>query len=277
MLDRKFAASVCLSGKWSGCLKTLILPVGSLFSSQCLVWALESVKACVTCRTKSSSQYCVPDTILGCSLVHLFVYDDVDLDATLSSREQHAIKSVLLVLCRRPSQVQLRAEPPVQDPDSVSGILKGHADSPHVRAAVDIPLGVVTLTLWRKGLEAVHMVLVAIRALGRGMSVGVYVSLVGLLRLSFGVATTYGLLDSSLDIAECLLGLIEQERHLCGFLERWVGGSWGIFCLGCCYPACATLRLPERVCALIAVFQAVVLSEWYDALLADIPRMCFGK
>jgi hypothetical protein len=27
MLDKKFAAIVCLSGKWSGCLKTLMFPV----------------------------------------------------------------------------------------------------------------------------------------------------------------------------------------------------------------------------------------------------------
>jgi hypothetical protein len=51
------------------------------------------------------------------------------------------------------------------------------------------------------------MVLIAIRALGRGMSVGMYVCL---LRLIFRVATTtYGLLDGSLDIAKCLFGLVE--------------------------------------------------------------------
>lgn len=164
------------------------------------------------------------------SKIYLFIYNDVDLDTPRSSSEKHPIKPILLVLRRRPSQVQLRAEPPVQDPDGVSGILESHTDSPHVRAAVDVPLGIVALTLGRKGLEAVHVVLIAIRALGRGMSVCVYVSLVGLLRLSFGVATTYGLLDSPLDIAKCLLRLIKQETHLYGFFlmlgGRLVSDFW---------------------------------------------------
>jgi hypothetical protein len=44
---------------------------------------------------------------------------------------------------------------------------------------------------------------------------------VGRLRLGVaGVATTYGLLDGSLDIAKGLLGLIKEETHLNGlFLE----------------------------------------------------------
>jgi hypothetical protein len=51
------------------------------------------------------------------------------------------------------------------------------------------------------------------------MGVGVYIAR---LRLSFGVATTHGLLDGSLDIAKCLFGLIEQETHFDGFfLECW--------------------------------------------------------
>ena len=114
------------------------------------------------------------------------------------------------------------------------------------------------------------MVLIAIRTLGRGMSVGMDVG-----RLSFGVATTYGLFDGSLDIAKCLFGLVEKETHLDGFfLECWAVGYWAIFC---CCPAWATLRFPELVCSPIAIIQAVVVSKWCDALLADVSRRCYGK
>jgi hypothetical protein len=46
---------------------------------------------------------------------------------------------------------------------------------------------------------------------------------VGRLRLGVaGVATTYSLLDGSLDIAKCLFGLVEEETHFDGFfLECW--------------------------------------------------------
>jgi len=61
------------------------------------------------------------------------------------------------------------------------------------------------------------------------MSVGVYVSLVGLLRSRFGVtATTYGLLDSSLDIAKCFFRLVKQETHFLWFLGALGGRFLGI-------------------------------------------------
>jgi hypothetical protein len=59
------------------------------------------------------------------------------------------------------------------------------------------------------------------------MSVGMHIAC---LRLSFGVAATYGLLDGSLDITKCLFGLVEQEAHLNGFfLEcRAVPGRFAV-------------------------------------------------
>lgn len=44
-----------------------------------------------------------------------FVDDDVDFDAALGCCFEHVVYSVFLVLGRRPSEVELGTQPPVQD------------------------------------------------------------------------------------------------------------------------------------------------------------------
>ena len=73
------------------------------------------------------------------SLRDLLVDDDINLDTAVRSIEQQLVESVALVLRGGSSQVKLRAEPPVEDPDGVAGVLKCFGDCPHVAACVDVP------------------------------------------------------------------------------------------------------------------------------------------
>jgi hypothetical protein len=52
-----------------------------------------------------------------------FLVDNyVDLDATLGRSLEHVVKPVLLIRRRRPAEVNLRTQPPVQDVDALLGL-----------------------------------------------------------------------------------------------------------------------------------------------------------
>ena len=70
-----------------------------------------------------------------------------------------------------------------------------------------MPFHIVALALRGEGLEAVHMVLVAVGAFRCGMSVSMHVG-----GQNVGIAG-HRLSDCLLDILESLFGLIKQEGH----------------------------------------------------------------
>jgi hypothetical protein len=52
-------------------------------------------------------------------LFDLLVHNDVDLDATFGGSFEHVIESILLISRGRPTEVELRSEPPVEDVDAL--------------------------------------------------------------------------------------------------------------------------------------------------------------
>lgn len=60
--------------------------------------------------------------VAGQRLGDLLVHDNIDLDTSLGSSLQHVVQPVLVVLCWRAAQVQLRRQPPVQDEDGLLGL-----------------------------------------------------------------------------------------------------------------------------------------------------------
>lgn len=63
------------------------------------------------------------------SLGDLLVHDHPDLDSSLCCRLEHVVQAVLVVLRRRPAQVQLWGQPPVQDEDGLLSLCKFSAVS----------------------------------------------------------------------------------------------------------------------------------------------------
>lgn len=60
--------------------------------------------------------------LTGQGLGDLFVDNDVDLDAPFGSGAEHVIQTVLLIAGRRPSEVELGAQPPVEDVDALPSL-----------------------------------------------------------------------------------------------------------------------------------------------------------
>lgn len=51
-------------------------------------------------------------TLTSQSLGNLLIHNDIDADSTLCRSLEHTVQSILLILRRRPAQVQLRGKPP---------------------------------------------------------------------------------------------------------------------------------------------------------------------
>lgn len=105
--------------------------------------------------------------LTGQSLGNLLVDNDMNLDTPLSSSMQHPVQTVLRILHRRTPQEQLRAQPPIQDIDGLASLLQGNGNSPHVRAAIDIPLDVVSLSLGSEALVSIRRLELLNRVLAR--------------------------------------------------------------------------------------------------------------
>lgn len=54
--------------------------------------------------------------------LNFLVNDDVNLDTTLGGSLEHVVKAVFLILGRRTTEVQLRAQPPVQNKDALTSL-----------------------------------------------------------------------------------------------------------------------------------------------------------
>lgn len=84
----------------------------------------------------------------------LLVDDDIDLDPGFGPPLQHLVQSPFLVVVGRPSQEQLRAQPPVFDVDGLLGFLQGDGNGVEVVLAIDVPLNLVAISFGGEGLEA---------------------------------------------------------------------------------------------------------------------------
>lgn len=101
--------------------------------------------------------------LTGQGLGDLLVDDDIHVHTALSGGTKHVVKTVLLIASRRPTQIKLRAQPPVENVDAVPRLcsycelgdlltswgaegvcitLEGDGDSPKVRRAIDMPLDI---------------------------------------------------------------------------------------------------------------------------------------
>ena len=64
--------------------------------------------------------------LTGQGLGDLLVDNDVDLDAPLGSGAEHVIQAVLFIARRRSSEVELGAQPPVEDVDALPSLCRSN-------------------------------------------------------------------------------------------------------------------------------------------------------
>lgn len=88
-------------------------------------------------------------------LFHLFIDHNIDLYPPLSSGLQHAIKSIILIPTRRPSQVQLRGQPPIHDPNLTLSLLDSHRKGIEIATAVHKPFDAILGARRSEAVEAV--------------------------------------------------------------------------------------------------------------------------
>lgn len=141
------------------------------------------------------------------SLRNLLINNDIDLHAPLSRREKQPIQSILLILRRRASQIQLGRKPPIENPDFTLSVLERNTDGVHVAASVNVPLDIIALSLRSERLEAMEMVAVVVGTVLDEVHVGMF------WLLAAGGCASGGGLEFGLDILHGVLHLVEEERH----------------------------------------------------------------
>lgn len=79
----------------------------------------------VHCKSCSQYQLCrIPGpTLLTCqSLSNFFVDDDINLNPPISRSPEHVVQPVLLIARRGSSEIELRAQPPIENINALSGL-----------------------------------------------------------------------------------------------------------------------------------------------------------
>jgi len=105
-------------------------------------------------RTESTKSTLGMCRVTGESLVHLLVYNDVDLDTTFSCTLQDMVQTPVLGGEGRSAQEEFGRQPPVLDVDCFLCSFECYRDGVEVITAVDVPLDLVSVSLGRKTLEA---------------------------------------------------------------------------------------------------------------------------
>lgn len=146
--------------------------------------------------------------LTGEYILNFFIYHDIYLDTPLRCRLQQTVNPIGFIPGWRPSQVQLRTQPPVHNPDLTLGLLERHGQGPEVSTAVDKPLSTV---LGARGREAVIAV---VHRVVQGMAEVVQVGVRMLLDFELGADFLGQLLRVSLKGVEGVFGAIEKGAHL---------------------------------------------------------------
>ena len=65
----------------------------------------------------------------------LLIDDDADLDTPVGGGLEHIVKAILLIAGRGPAQVELGAQPPIEDVDALPGLCRSirQIDTPRGR------------------------------------------------------------------------------------------------------------------------------------------------
>lgn len=121
-----------------------------------MVWMAHHMDIAMTrASRRAKSPQCVLGVggIAGKCLLNLLVDDDIDLDSSFGCPLDDLVQPPFLVEEGRASQEQLGREPPILDVNGLFCTFKTNRHGPHVVAAVDIPLNLVTVTLRKEGLK----------------------------------------------------------------------------------------------------------------------------
>jgi hypothetical protein len=86
--------------------------------------------------------------LTGKYILDFFVNYHIYFDTPLCSCLQHTVKPVLFIIGRRPSQIKLWAQPPIQDPNLTLGFFERQRYGPEICTAIDKPFGAI-LRPWR--------------------------------------------------------------------------------------------------------------------------------
>ena len=91
--------------------------------------------------------------VTGKSLVHLLIYNDVDLDTAFSCTLQDMVQTPVLGGEGRSAQEEFGRQPPVLDVDCFLCSFECDRDGVEVVTAINVPLDLVTVSLGREALE----------------------------------------------------------------------------------------------------------------------------
>lgn len=95
-LDKISDSMTWPEGVWSGCLNTAILGCSS--------------RACFVCSEHTDLVSLMLETseqLTGQNCSNFFVNDDIDLDSPLGGSQQHPVNTIVFILARRSSQIEL--------------------------------------------------------------------------------------------------------------------------------------------------------------------------
>lgn len=146
-----------------------------------------------------------------------------------------------------PSQIQLRAQPPIHDPDLALGPLDRDGEGPEVAAAVDKPLGAVLGARRGEAMEAI------VRCVVQCMTEAVQVSMGMLLILEFGRDLGGQVLGVVSQGVKGIFGPVDEGCHLqmgigsCLLELRWNEATGLIVAAGACSASEFLLGSTQRI------------------------------